>query len=174
MRSVQMKDGFAKLSCLGGAFAALLLWCSPARADAIADWNAIAAGAVSASGRADSYERSHVMAMVNVAMFEAVNFNEAKHASWLLARPSKPFGASNEAAAAAAAHYVLSQLYPEQRVNFSVALVRSLAAIPDGEEKFVGQVMGTRLGMSIYAILESGGGGSIQLSATTPAAGPSR
>ncbi len=156
MSRVQMKGRCFKLGWLGASLTALLLSCSPACADAIADWNAIAAGAVTASGRTDSHARSQVMTMVHVAMFEAVNFNEAKQGSWLLVSSPSPLGASSEAAAAAAAHYVLSQLYPEQRVSFSMALVRSLAAIPDGEEKFVGQIMGTKIGRSVYAVLASG------------------
>jgi hypothetical protein len=151
----------------GASLAALLLAWSPARADVIADWNAIAAGAVTASGRSDSYERARVMTEVSVAMFEAVGFNEGKRGSWLLVGSTAPLGASSEAAAAAAAHYVLSQLYPEQQVRFSVALVRSLEGIPDGVEKFVGQITGTEVGKSVHAVLSSG-------AATTPGAGLSR
>ena len=163
MSRVRMKDSRFRPGWLGASLAALLLCCPPARADAIADWNAIAAGAVSASGRSDSYERSHAMAMVSVAMFEAVNFNEARHGSWLLVSSPAPLNASSEAAAAAAAHYVLSQLYPEQQVSFSVALVRTLAAIPDGVEKFVGQITGTETGKSVYAILTSGAASPVAL-----------
>ena len=152
---------------LSSALAVLLLCCSAARADAIADWNAIAATAVTASGRSDSYERSQVMAMVSVAMFEAVNLNEGRNSSLLRVSSPAPQGASSEAAAAAAAHYVLSQIYPEQQASFSVALARSLEAVPDGPEKVLGQVMGTKVGKDVYAALRRG-------APTTPAEAPSR
>ena len=154
MYGVRTKDG--RLNWLGGTVAALLLWSSPVRADAFADWNAIAADAVTASGRSYSCEKSRATAMVNIAMIEAVNSNEGRESSLLPTSSAAPSGASNEAAAAAAAHYVLSQLCPEQKVRFSMALVRSLEGIPDGVEKFVGQVTGTNVGKSVYSVLSSG------------------
>jgi hypothetical protein len=166
MHGVQTKGGRFNPGWLGGAVAALLLCSSPARADAIPDWNSIAAGAVTASGPGDNYERSRVMALVTVAMFEAVKVNESTQTSLRRVNSPASLSASNEAAAAAAAHYVLSQLYPRQQVSFSMALVRSLAAIPDGEEKLVGQIAGTNAGKSVYAGLASG--------AATPAAALSR
>lgn len=154
MSSAQLEH--FRLGWLGGSLAALLLCCSPARADAIADWRAIAATAVSASGLDNEGERSRVLSIVNAAMRQAV-------------RTTAPasLGAAGEAAAAAAAHYVLCQLYPEQRVRFTLALVRSLEAIPDGAEKVVGQVTGTNVGKDVYAALGSD-------PATTLAAEPSR
>ena len=140
----------------GASLAALLLAWAPAWADATTDWNAIAADAVTASGRNSSQERAHVMAVVNAAMYEAVSSSEAKQGSQLLVSSPAPADASTEAAAAAAAHYVLSRLYPEQQVSFSLALVRSLEAIPDGEDKVVGQITGTRAGKRVYSILAPG------------------
>jgi hypothetical protein len=138
---------------LGGCFAALLAYGSPVRADAISDWIAIAADATTVRGQGDSYRRSRVMAAVSIAMFEAVSINEAGKGSWIMVSAQRPLGASSEAAAAAAAHYVLSRVFPEQQVSFSVNLVRSLEAIPDGEGKFVGQMVGTSIGKNIYALL---------------------
>src|SRR5262249_30344542 len=138
---------------LSGCFAALLAFASPVRADAISDWIAIAADAATARAQGDSYKRSRVMAAVSIAMFEAVSINEAGKGSWIMVSTHRPLGASSEAAAAAAAHYVLSRLFPEQQVSFSVSLVRSLEAIPDGEGKFVGQMVGTSIGKNIYALL---------------------
>ena len=143
--------GFRQMAFCGG-FAALLALCSPVRADAISDWIAIAADAA-ARGRGDSYERSRVMTAVSVAMFEAVSVNEAGQGSRIEVSTHGPLGASSEAAAAAAAHYVLSHLFPEQRASFSVDLARSIEAIPDGQGKFVGRMVGTSVGKSVYALL---------------------
>ena len=143
--------GFRQMA-LSGCFAALLAFCSPVRADAISDWIAIAADAA-ARGQGDSYERSRVMAAVSIAMFEAVSINEAGKGFRIEVSTHGPLGASSEAAAAAAAHYVLSQLFPAQRVSLSVDLVRSIEAIPDGEGKFVGEMVGTSVGKSVCALL---------------------
>jgi len=144
--------GFRQLAS-SGCFAALMVFCSQVRADVIADWATIAADALTVRGQNDSYQRSRVMAAVSIAMFEAVSINEAGRGSYLMVSTHGPLGASSEAAAAAAAHYVLSRLFPEQQVSFSVDLVRSLEAIPDGEGKFVGQMVGTSVGKNIYALV---------------------
>jgi hypothetical protein len=98
------------------------------------------------------------MAMVNTAMSETINFNEARGPSRFLVTPAKPLEASSEAAAAAAAHYVLVQLYPEQKASLDAALRRSLALVADEGKRESGRIMGIALGMNIYAILSSEAG----------------
>jgi hypothetical protein len=137
------------------SFAAVLLTASLARADVIADWNTIALNTVTGSGRYRAYEESRVMAMVNTAMSETINFNEGRGPSRLLVTPPGPIGTSNEAAAAAAAHYILVQLHPEQKASLDAALQRSLALEPDRMKRESGRIMGMNLGMNIYAILSS-------------------
>jgi hypothetical protein len=132
---------------------AVLLTCSLARADVIADWNEIALETVTGSGRYRAYEESRVMAMVNTAMSETINFNEARGPSSLLVTPPAPIGTSSEAAAAAAAHYVLVQLHPERKASLDAALQRSLAQVADEVKREGGRIMGMNLGMNVYAIL---------------------
>jgi hypothetical protein len=96
------------------------------------------------------------MAMVNTAMSEAINFNEARGPSQLLVTPPRPIGASSEAAAAAAAHYILVQLHPEQTAALDEALKRSLANVADDTSREAGRIMGMNLGMNVYALLRSG------------------
>jgi hypothetical protein len=135
--------------------AAVLLTGSLARADVITDWNTIALNTVTASGRYRAYEESRVMAMVNTAMSETIKFNEGRGPSRLLVTPSRPIGTSSEAAAAAAAHYILVRLHPEQRASLDAALERSLALVPDKVKRESGRIMGINLGMNIYATLSS-------------------
>jgi hypothetical protein len=146
---------YPKMPFVRSLLAAVLLTGSLARADVIADWNTIALSTVTASGRYRAYEESRVMAMVNIAMSETINFNEAKRPSRFLVTPPYPIGTSNEAAAAAAAHYILVRLHPEQKASLDAALQRSLALVPDGAKRESGRIMGMSLGMSIYAILSS-------------------
>jgi len=135
--------------------AAALLSCSLARADIVGDWDTIALSTVTASGRHRAYQESRVMAMVNTAMSEAINFNEARGPSRFLVTPARPLEASSEAAAAAAAHYILVQFHPEQKASLDAALRRSLALVPDEGKRESGRIMGIALGMNIYAILSS-------------------
>jgi len=148
------------MNALKSAIAAFALLSSTtlARADVIAEWNAIALDTVTGSGKYRAYDESRVMAWVNIAMAETINFNEAMRPSRFLVTQSHSLGASNEAAAAAAAHYILVQLHPEQKASLDAALRRSLALEPDAIKRESGRVMGASLGMSLYAILSSDSG----------------
>ena len=135
--------------------AAALLTGSLARADVIGDWNAIALDTVTGSGRYRAYEESRVMAMVNTAMSETINFNEGRGPSRLLVTPPRPIGTSSEAAAAATAHYILVQLHPERKASLDAALKRSLAQVTDEAKRESGRIMGMNLGMNLWAILSA-------------------
>ena|SRR5215831_11383224 len=144
------------MRCSKMLLAATLMSCSVARADVIAEWNTIALETVTGSGQYRAYEESRVMAMVNTAMTEAINFNEGRGPSQLLVTPPQPIGASSEAAAASAAHYILVQLHPEQTAALDEALKRSLAEVADDTKREAGRIMGMNLGMNVYALLRSG------------------
>jgi len=148
------------MNALKSAIAAFALLSSVplARADVIADWNTIALDTVTASGKYRAYEESSVMAMVNMAMSETINYNEAKRPSRFLVTPPAPLGASSEAAAASAAHYILVHLHPERKASLDAALQRSLALEPNETKREGGHVMGISLGMTIFAILSSDSG----------------
>jgi len=138
-------------------FAAALMSCSLARADVIADWSTIALETVTGSGRYRAYEESRVLAMVNIAMSEAINFNEGRGPSSLLVTPPRPIHASSDAVAAAAAHYILVQLHPEQQASLDAALKRSLAMVADETKRESSRIMGMNLGMNLYALLSGDG-----------------
>jgi hypothetical protein len=138
------------------ALVALLLPSALARADVVADWNAIALKTVTLSEQEPAYV-AHTMATVHVAMFEVMNFIEGVYVPRFLVRPPAPLGGSGEAAAAAAAHYVLCELHPDQNAALDAALARSLASIPDEQEKSNARVWGRQLGANIHAIRSSDG-----------------
>ena len=131
-----------------------LLNCAGARGDVIADWNATALSVVKSEEVHPAYALS-VLADVNIAMFEAMNFIQGRYASHLVAKPPAPIAVSSDAAAAAAAHYVLVQLYPRQSAVLGAALERSLAQIPDGDRKAGGKMTGRAIGANIYALRAS-------------------
>ena len=114
------------------AAVAIALPCSAAGADLVAQWNAIALDTVITSERQVSHA-ARAMASVHVAMFEAMCFVEGVCAPRYLVKPPTPLGASGEAVAAVAAHYVLSELYPRRRSHLDAALSGSLAALDPQE-----------------------------------------
>jgi hypothetical protein len=137
--------------------AALLLSCAPARADVVADWNAIALKTVLRS-EPQPAQAAYAMATVHLAMFEAINFVEGGYPPRLLARPAGPLGKTGEATAAAAAHHVLGEMYPGGKAALDKALDRSLAAIPDEQERSNARLWGRELGGIIHAARSSAGG----------------
>src|SRR5688572_11913100 len=105
----------------------LVLVHGAAHADVVTDWNAIANTRVASQLPPD---QSRVMAMVHVAMFDAINAITPRYAPYAF-KGTAPDGASPEAAAAAAAKTVLVKLYPDQRAALEKAYAASLAAVPD-------------------------------------------
>ncbi len=142
-------------SALIHTLCAFVLWPSWAHADVVSDWSTIAMNAAASSGRPVA-RAAHDMAIVHVAVFETMNFVQGGYVSRLLVRPSAAFRQPSEAAAAAAAHYVLEQLYPGLKVSFDAALEDSLAKIPDRQKADGARLTGRAVGANIYAILATG------------------
>ena len=71
------------------------------------------------------------MALVHVAMFDAVNAIDRSYEPYA-ADVHASRGASQEAAAAQAAHDTLVALYPARQAIFDAALAEDLAGIPAG------------------------------------------
>src|SRR6187401_3251860 len=116
----------------------------PADADVVVDWNQ----QVITSG---GPQIQRTLAMVHLAMFDAVNAIEPRYRPYLML-PAPPPGASPEAAAAAAARGVLVRLFPGQQGALDSLLVTSLAAIPDGEAKNDGIQYGDLVAQATYLI----------------------
>jgi len=169
LRKVQTEEGWKRAArAIGCSLVAFPMLLSPARADVVADWNKIALHTVVSSEQRPAYAALE-MAMVHVAMFETMNFIEGAYVPRFVVKPYRPIRVSSEAAAAAAAHYVLAQLHPEQKPALDAALQHSAAAIPDAQEKSSALITGRALGANIYAIWASdlssaGAGGKSKIS----------
>ena len=122
---------------------------SSVNADIIADWNEIAVNA-GAKARVGNFPTARAIAMVHLAMFEAVNSIEPRYTPYR-ARLSAEAGASRDAAAASAAHAVLIRTYPEQAAELDKALQASLATVPDSTSKTQGVQLGQQAGAGIVA-----------------------
>ena len=108
--------------CLAGA--AVVATPLGARADVISDWNA-KAEAIAVDKRMLPPPNARGMAIMHIAMFEAVNAIERRHAPYRL-KLSAERTVSKEAAAAAAAHAVLVALHPDrQRASMPISRARS-------------------------------------------------
>jgi hypothetical protein len=121
----------------------------PAAADVIADWNekAVAAGT---AARQPTAAHTRSLAMVHLAMFEAVNSIEPRYAPYQTRLSPAP-GTSREAAAAAAAHSLLVRMYPEQAEDLGKALQASLGPLPDGPAKTQGIRLGEQAAAAMLA-----------------------
>ncbi len=105
---------------------------STGESDAVVrDWNA----QVIATARARSLSDAHVArtsAMVNVAIYDAVN-GIARLRGHALVAPTSAAGGSRVAAAARAAHDVLASLFPDQLATYDTLLASQLAGVkPSG------------------------------------------
>src|SRR5579871_664537 len=123
---------------------------TPARADLVSEWNA-KAEAIAIEKRWLPPPNAHGMAILHVAMFEAVNAIDQRFAPYRL-KLSVDRNVSKEAAAAAAAHDVLVALHPDQKASIDSTLKASLAAIPDGDAKAKGIELGAKAAAEIVAL----------------------
>ncbi len=95
-------------------------------------------------------EQLDLAAVVNVAMFEAVNRIAGKYTPYLPGTPARGTG-SMDAAAATAAHDVLVALCPDQRETFDGALKSSLAEVADAGARDAGAKVGKAAAAAVIA-----------------------
>src|SRR5436305_585778 len=102
-------------------------------ANVITDWDEKALVVVlpmASFGGTSPYMAQRMMAMVHVAMFDAVNSIEPRYRPYLVQVPADPV-TSKEAAAAAAAAAVLSTIDSKTAGEMKVALATYLTSIPE-------------------------------------------
>jgi len=91
---------------------------------------------------------SRAMAIVHIAVFDAMNAIAGGYHGYLGLRPA-PGGTSMQAAIAVAAHDTLVALFPAQQDDLDELLVDDLGAIPEGR----GKTNGVRLGRAAAAAI---------------------
>ncbi len=126
---------------------ALLGAAQPASADVIADWNNKALDFI-VSHKMPPPPAERLIAMTQLAMFDAVNSIERKYRPYLVQLPAAPT-ASKEAAAATAAETVLAGIDPQAQTELKAALAAYLAAIPDNTAKAEGIELGEAVAAKI-------------------------
>jgi len=111
-----------------------------AAADVISDWNEKTVALVT-NARMAPPQAERVMAMVHVAMFDAVNAIDKRYHPYLL-QPAAPATASKQAAAAVAAARVLLGLQVQAERELTAVLAAYLARIGEGDAKSEGIEVG--------------------------------
>ncbi|HEX6904479.1 MAG TPA: vanadium-dependent haloperoxidase [Thermoanaerobaculia bacterium] len=135
---------FRKLIGITLCVAALLGLAGPARADVITDWNEILLQAIRTDKTAPP-KASRAMAIMNVAIYDAVNGLVGGYTPMLYAAEA-PAGALPDVAAAAAARKVLVTLFPAQTPTFDAAFDAFYNAIPNSQAKSDGATWGLVVG----------------------------
>lgn len=132
---------------------------APASADAISDWVA-KADAVATEQRESPRSRTRTLAIVNVAMFEAINAVERGDTPHKL-NISADRNTSIEAAAASAAHDVLAALYPDRAHDLGPALAASLSRIANDVAKARGYALGKNAAAAVLTLWLSTAPGAV-------------
>jgi membrane-associated phospholipid phosphatase len=128
------------------------------RVDTVLDWNETLLQAVRVDRTAPP-RAARNMALVHAAVYDAVNAVTQTHSVYKVAAVAAP-GTSPEAAAAVAAHRVLTNLYPAQMALFDAELALSLSAVPDGNAKVDGVALGRTVADGILTLRSNDGAGA--------------
>ena len=153
-----------------GLSSLILLSVTTVRADTVLDWNVTALKTTAAAPFNPPVE-SRNLAIVHAAMFDAVNSIVGEYSPYAIELRA-PDGASPDAAAAAAAHYALVQLYPAQQAILDGAYAASLAAIPAGTGRVAGITVGEAVAAQLLALRADDGAEAAIVAPYTPGSQP--
>jgi len=129
--------------------AALIVVAPSAFANVITDWNENAVSFVTPRMAPGAGQR--VVAIMQVAMFDAVNSIERRYRPYLVQLPAAPT-ASKEAAATAAAGAVLAALIPQVERQVQATMADYLAAIANSDAKSEGIKLGEAVAARILEV----------------------
>ena len=130
-----------------------------ANGDVVTDWNNAALDAIRAGNTAPPIA-SRSLAIVHVSIYDAVNGIARTHESYLV-ESAVAASASREAAASAAAHDALVNLFPARTSTFDALHAAILAGIPDGQQKTAGIVWGEFVASQILVARANDGSNAI-------------
>lgn len=148
------------------AAAFVLFGASVAHGDQVTHWNAILETTVASTPH---FLQSRSAAIVQLAVFEAVNAIVGDYEPYLETIDAPPW-ASPEAATVAAAHRALVVLHPEHAAKLDIDRAESLAAIPDGPGKDAGIAVGWIAADAMLALRANDGSNAVV--PYTPVIGP--
>jgi membrane-associated phospholipid phosphatase len=130
-----------------------------ARGDVVTDWNNAALDAIRAGNTAPPIA-SRSLAILHVSIYDAINGIARTHEPYLM-QSEGPASASREAAASAAAHGALVNLFPAAASSFDALHAAILAGIPNGPQKTAGIVWGEFVANQILAARANDGSDAV-------------
>jgi len=131
--------------------------------DEVIQWNKTLLTIVRTAGaQPATVHPTRSFAIMHAAVYDAVNAIDATHKAYLVRVEHVSRHASQEAAAAAAAHETLVSLYPTFQTTLDQQYDQSLAQIPDGADKTTGIDVGKAVAQAILTLRSDDG------SAATP------
>src|SRR5688572_32110063 len=145
-----MKKNFARWFAV-----AALLAGGVAQADIVIDWNA-RADAIAAERKISSPAHGRTLALMHIAMFEALNAIDRRYQPYRLKLVTDR-NTSPEAAAAAASHAILVAQYPDQKASLDSLLAQHLAAVPEGPARERGLILGRKAAAEILELRHDDG-----------------
>jgi hypothetical protein len=137
--------------------------------NAVTDWNAIgitAARASSAPGSATAGGTGIYMAYVHLAVYNAVNAIDGHFQPYKYSLTA-PADASPDAAVVEASYRTLLYLLPDRATFLTTQYISSMAAVPDGDVKTKGQMLGLASANAMIT-LRAGDGRGASVSYTFP------
>jgi hypothetical protein len=140
---------------LCGLMLSLLAGSIAASADVVLEWNVIAVNTAVAN-KANPFAQARYAAIVQLAVFEAVNSITHKYHPYL-GTITAPAGAAPDAAAVEAAYQVLSTYFPASQATLYAAYLNSMADIPDGQSKLDGIAVGDAAAAAMIALRSNDG-----------------
>lgn len=143
---------------LTASIVAMTLASAPAAvADIVLDWNEVALARASAARQLPP-DAARTMAIVHVAMFDAINAVERRYRPYSYDGPPATVAAP-DAAAVAAAHATLSRLFPTEAQALDVAYATSLAGIAESPAKAAGVELGREVASRCLQLRAQDGSG---------------
>lgn len=131
--------------------------------NAVSYWNEVATTVINqpaTAGGTPEEQRPNIavdLATVHLAIYDAVMAIAGTHRPYAITPRSDPAGASQEAAAAAAAYRVLQGLFPGRSALYQPAYDSYLATLPDSSAKTQGLRLGTEVAAGILGLRAADG-----------------
>ena len=153
--SVRRQDQFQTIATIATVLLAITV-ASRAAGDEVMRWNQVATDAT-ATANTNPLTESCVLAILHVAIHDAVNALESRYEPYQPRTSPAPAGASVEAAIASAANATLVALLPQSKVSFDAALEETLRTIADDSRKTAGLEVGRAAAAAILKARETDG-----------------
>ncbi|MDQ4134245.1 MAG: vanadium-dependent haloperoxidase [Actinomycetota bacterium] len=128
----------------------------PPSGDVVVDWNRTALNAIVSAGHPGPVQILD-LAIVHAAIYDAVNSVDGRHSPYAIKVVPAPPSASQQAAAATAAHRVLLNLFPAQQGSLDAAYQQSMGEVPDGQAEDDGVSVGEQAAAGILALRSNDG-----------------